>query len=133
MIEETKLGKNPNSLANLHKWKKGESGNPKGRRPNELCFTAIAKKMLPEVCPYDAKGRSWAEYLTERWLAQSVENPAYFRELIERLEGKVAQPISGEGGGPVKVELDVKPKIISAISRLASASGEGKDDPKPQQ
>jgi len=42
------------------------------------------------------------------------------------------QEVTGEGGGPVKVEHDVKDKIISAISRLASASGEGKDDPKPQ-
>ena len=43
------------------------------------------------------------------------------------------QEVTGEGGGPVKVEHDVKDKIISAISRLASASGEGKDDSKPQQ
>jgi hypothetical protein len=96
-MKETKYpnGKHPNSLKNLQKWAKGQSGNPKGRAPNELCFTAIAKKMLPEICPYDAKGRTWAEYLVERWLAQSVKNPAYFHELIERLEGKVVQPIEG--------------------------------------
>ena len=82
-------------MANLHKWKKGQTGNPNGRRPNELCFTAIAKKMLPKVCPYDPKGRSWAEYLTERWLAHSADTATYFLELIERLEGKIVQPIEG--------------------------------------
>lgn len=42
------------------------------------------------------------------------------------------QEVTGEGGGPVKVEHDVKDKIISAISRYASANGEGKGDSKPQ-
>ena len=42
------------------------------------------------------------------------------------------QEVTGEGGGPVKVEHDVKDKIISAIARYASASGAGKDDPKSQ-
>ena len=41
------------------------------------------------------------------------------------------QEFTGEGGGPVKVEHDIKDKIISAISRHATASGEGKDNSKP--
>jgi len=33
----------------------------------------------------------------------AVENASYFRELMDRLEGKVVQPVSGEGGGPIEI------------------------------
>jgi len=111
--KQTKHSISPKSLANLHRWKKGESGNPKGRRPNELCFTAIAKKMLPEVCPYDPKGRSWAEYLTERWLAHSADSATYFLELIERLEGKVTQPIGSDSSMPLVVNVN---RIVAHVT-----------------
>ena len=99
-------GNNPNSRKNLKEIKPGEVRNPKGRARNELCFTSIASEMLPEICPYDPQGRTWAKYLVERWMAQSVKNPAYFHELIERLEGKVVQPIGGEDG-PLTLKIIV--------------------------
>ena len=88
-------GKHPNSLKNLERTKKGEVRNPKGRPTNRLSLTNIAREKLDEVCPYDPKGRTWKEYLVDRWLAHSLNNVTYFRELIERLEGKVVQPIEG--------------------------------------
>jgi len=103
MTEEEKYppGKHPNQLAALRKyqqrWQKGQSGNPKGRAPKELTLTSLAREKLAESCPY-APDKTWAEYLVERWLGHAVENAVYFRELIERLEGKVLQPIGGEGG-----------------------------------
>lgn len=103
MPEETKypIGKHPNSLANLRPCKKGETHNPHGRPTNRLCLTHLAREQLDKVCPYDSQGRKWKDYLVDRWLAQALENPVYFRELMDRLEGKVTQPISGEGGGAV--------------------------------
>jgi hypothetical protein len=90
-----KRGEHPNSLKNLEKgkFKKGEISNPRGRPPNELSLTNLTRETLDQVCPYDTKGRTWKEYLVDRWLALSAENPSYFRELVERLEGKVTQPI----------------------------------------
>ena len=85
-----KRGLHPNSRKNLTR--KGC-----GRPPRELCLTDIAREKLNEPCPYDSKGRPWKIYLVERWLGQSVENAQYFRELMDRLEGKVVQPIGGNG------------------------------------
>lgn len=136
MTEEIKKypnGKHPNSLANLRpQVKGGVARNPHGRPKNRLCLTAIAREKLGEKRPDDPKGRTQGEYLVDQWIEKAAENPVYFRELLERMEGKVTQPISGEDGKPIEVLIDYKDKIISAISRHASASGEGKDDSKPQ-
>ena len=87
----------PNSLANLEKgkFKKGQVANPKGRPPKELCITSILREQLGEPCPY-AEGKTWAEWIARRALELASENPAYFRELLERLEGKVVQPIESQ-------------------------------------
>jgi hypothetical protein len=85
----------------------GNTGNPNGRPRNELTLTNLAREKLGEDCPFDP-GKTWAQYLVDRWLGQSVENVSYFRELIERVEGKVLQPIGGEDGGPIKYEITTK-------------------------
>ena len=71
----------------------GHAGNPnaKGRPHKEFSLTNLTREMIPQVCPYDPKGRTWGEYLVDRWLALATENPSYFKELMERLEGKVGQ------------------------------------------
>ena len=99
-------GQHPNSRKNLKPIQKGETRNPNGRPRNELSLTNCARQKLSEPCPY-AAGKTWLEYLVDRWLAHAVDNPAYFKELMERLEGKVVQPIGGENGQPVKVEIIV--------------------------
>jgi len=129
-----KRGEHPNSLRNLEKgkFKKGQITNPRGRPPNELSLTNLTREMLDQGCPYDKKGRTWKEYLVDRWLALSAENPSYFRELIERLEGKVTQPIDTDvdtkvtfviGKGYVTDEPELRehetnfyPKICSHVS-----------------
>ena len=103
-----KLGRriNPNSLKNLKPCKKGETHNPKGGPRREASLTRIARGMLPKVCPYDSKGRTWGEYLAERWMAESISNASYFKELMDRLEGKVTQPIATDGEVILKVVYD---------------------------
>ena len=78
-------GTHPNSLANLRP-------NLNGRPPKDQCLTSIAREELAKSCPY-APDKTWAQYLVERWLGQCAGHSGYFRELIERLEGKVTQPI----------------------------------------
>ena len=82
-----KRGLHPNSLKNL---KPGQ-----GRPRNELSITNCAREKLTEPCPY-APGQTWLEYLVDRWLGQAAQNPTYFKELIERLEGKIMQPLEAE-------------------------------------
>jgi len=88
-----KHGKNKGGNPN---WVKGVSGNPNGRPKKIASLTSEMKEQLAKVCPYDQQGRTWLQYLVERWLAHSIQNAGYFRELIERLEGKVTQPIEAE-------------------------------------
>ena len=86
-------------------WVKGRSGNPNGRPKKVISLTSEMKAQLTEVCPYDSQGRTWLKYLVDRWLAQSAKQAIYFKELIERLEGKTVQPVGGEDGGPVIVKV----------------------------
>ena len=114
-----KRGEHPNSLKNLEKgkFKKGQITNPRGRPPNELSLTSLTRETLNEVCPYDPQGRTWREYIVDKWLTLSAENPSYFRELIERLEGKVKQPIDAQ------LDTDV---------HFVIGKGYVKDEPEPE-
>lgn len=92
-----KRGEHPNSQKNLEKgqFKKGEVSNPGGRPPKEFCITSILREQLGEPCPY-APGKTWAEWIARRALELAGENPTYYRELLDRVEGKVVQPIEGQ-------------------------------------
>jgi len=97
-------GMHPNSQKNLK-----PGANKNGRPRKELSLTNCAREKLREKCPY-APNQTWLEYLVERWLGQAAENATYFNQLIERLEGKVTQPIGGEGGGPIPITVIEKEK-----------------------
>jgi len=92
-----KRGEHPNSRKNLEKgkFKKGEVSNPRGRPPRELCITDITRDQLGEPCPKDPT-KTWAKYLSDKWLDLACENVWAFKELMERLEGKVVFPIATE-------------------------------------
>jgi hypothetical protein len=91
-------GMNGNSQKNLRP-------NKNGRPKNAHCITDIQRKMLPQPCPYK-QGVTWAEYLAERGMAMASENATYYRELMDRLEGKVTQPIQGDGTITLRVKYD---------------------------
>lgn len=67
----------------------------KGRPTNELSITNIQREMLSQPCPY-ADGKTWAQWLARRGMEMAGENQGYYRELMDRLEGKVTQPVSGD-------------------------------------
>ena len=106
-----KRGLHPNSLNNLEKgrkngFKKGKSGNSNGQS-----ITAIIKEMLNE--PADerwldvadkGKGKTWRQMVAQALLIGAVRgNPGLIKELLDRLEGKVTQPVQNDG----KVELEI--------------------------
>ena len=100
----------------------GSTGNRNGRPRNELSLTNLAREKLGEPCPY-APDKTWAQYLVDRWLGQAVENVTYFRELIERIEGKVLQPIGGQDGEPIKYEISVKDAETKQLTDRLIAGG----------
>jgi len=104
--KEDKRGKHPNSLKNLEigqrmAWNKGKSGNPNG-----YSLTGLVKKLLKEVPEIQIGGkrntRTWRELIVQAWLVGSYQgNATLFKELLERIEGKVALPITGSQGEPL--------------------------------
>lgn len=93
-------------------WKPGQSGNPKGRPKKEMCITSEAKVMLdekaelPDGAPDFMQGWTWARLLAYNMIkASNVPNPSVLAELLNRVEGRVPQPVTGEGGGPVHIKV----------------------------
>jgi hypothetical protein len=118
--EKYPKGKHPSSLKNLegHQFKKGQSGNPRGHPTNRLSLTAIARKELGKPCPL-AKGKTWGQYLVGQWLRNAAKNATYFTELLERMDGKVIQPIGGNPDMPMIVEIH---KIVAHVTEDKNGS-----------
>jgi len=106
-------GLNPNSLKNLtHRIAKGETANPKGRPPKDVCLTSLVKEYM-EQTPTEIDGKpntkTWRELLAQAWILKSLKGDSVlFKELLDRLEGKVTQPIAGENGEPIRYEISVR-------------------------
>ncbi len=96
------------------RWKKGQSGNPKGSEAYPKLFAPILRKLLLEKVPDDPKRRSYAELVCTSLMKQALEGNIYaLRELFERIDGKIPQPqeISGQGGVPLILEIrEIQPK-----------------------
>ena len=85
----SRRGMSPNSQKNLGKGRLGNNHAVKA-----MSITRIQRGMLPLPCPY-AFGKTWGEWLAERGLSLAGESAAYYRETLDRLEGKVTQPVEG--------------------------------------
>lgn len=82
-------------------WKPGQSGNPKGR-PKGRTITEAINRLLSEKTD---DGKTVAEALVEAAVKHAEKgNHAFFREIVDRHEGKVPLPIVGEAGGPVVIQ-----------------------------
>jgi len=109
-------------------------GNPKNNHAKKDCsITRIQRGMMAELCPY-AKDPTWtwAYALAEAGMKDALTEEKARENLKDRLEGKVTQPIGGEGGGPIEVDIDAKGKILSAINRFAARAGEAEGDKQPE-
>jgi len=89
----------------------GKSGNPnKGRPRKDYSIISLAKEMLDQpaderfLSPSDY-GKTWRQAIAKALLVGALRlNPGIMKELLDRLEGKPAQPIvGGEEGLPILV------------------------------
>ena len=93
-------GLHPNSLKNLRP-------NLNGRPTKLISLTAQLKEDILKPVEGDKQHRTWLELLSQAWLRAALKNPAYFKELLERIEGRVTQPIAGEEGQPLRHIIQV--------------------------
>lgn len=120
--EKHTQGKHPNSLANLKPMRKGDpSRNPKGRPKRGLCISEALRAILESKDPKD--GKLIADKVAEVIVSGALKGDARMIEvLLDRTEGKVAQPISGAISAEVNV--DYRGKLLDAISRHSARGGE---------
>ncbi len=82
-------------------FRKGQSGNPKGRPKKELCLTEALREELQNVSPADASGqnRTWMQLIVEATMRLAIKgNSAALKEVWERVDGKVKDNVNVEGG-----------------------------------
>lgn len=80
-----------------HQWKRGQSGHPQGRPPKNLSLVSLIKERL-ENYPEDAKTIALAVIS----LAKGKDMRA-IEELLNRIDGKVAERHKIEGEMPVQI------------------------------
>jgi len=104
----------------------GKSGNPNGKPRKDLTLTSLLKEQIDTVPPGEKQGRTWRQLLVLAWLTGAMKNPVLMKELLDRLEGKVPQSISGENGQPIKHEMTIN-VVSDAAKKLTEEiiAGEG--------
>ena len=107
-MEEKKYapGKHPNSLKNLHSYKKGETGNPHGRPRKEQSITEALRVLL-------RAGAITPEALAESWLKRALNNSKELEMLLDRTEGKVMQPVGGDPEHPITITSIVAHVVVN--------------------
>ncbi len=90
-------------------FKPGQSGNPAGGGARPRLFLDALNRSIAQD---DGKKLRQA---AEKLIALAVKGEAWaIQMLAERLDGKVAQAITGEGGGPVQFEQIVRTVVDPA-------------------
>lgn len=72
------------------RWKKGQSGNPKGRPPGESITAALRARLEEQVPGLDHK--TYKAMLVDVLLREGMKGkPEAIREILDRTEGKAKQ------------------------------------------
>jgi len=100
-----------------HRWKKGVSGNPRGRPKKRDSLTSLLKEEIKKVCPADRQKRTYEELMVLATLQLAMKgNAVALKEVWERLDGKVLQTEKLQFGGAdgrlikIKVVYDDEPE-----------------------
>ena len=88
-------------------FEKGKSGNP-GGRPKEKPFAEALRMELAAA----GKDHKALRLIARNLIALACKDEATampaIREIADRMDGKVAQTVEGEDGGPIKLVVEWK-------------------------
>ena len=91
-----------------HRWKKGESGNPKGR-PKGLSLGQLLDQEIEAICPQDKEERSWKQLIVMATLQLAIKgHNGALNQVWDRLDGKVPQGLIGGNGEALTSAITVK-------------------------
>lgn len=115
-----KRGMSPNSRDNLALGRKANH-----RTAKDYSITRIVKDMANDPAEErwlevedKGKGLTWRQGAAKRiWIEAVRGNAKIISELNDRLEGKVTQPVSGEGGQPIKTEIIVSSDAAKNLTK----------------
>jgi hypothetical protein len=99
---KNRAGKNGNVPPAHARFKPGQSGNPNGR-PRETSLTAIIRRVLAEAD--EEHGTKGEKLIAVALRAADKGDFRYFKELIERNDGKVPDRIADADGNKLIVEV----------------------------
>ena len=99
-----KRGLHPNSLKNLENGRRPWH-NEKGRPKKDVSLTSLLKVEIEKIPPEEKQGKTWRQILVLAWLRGAMTNSTLLSLLLERLEGKVVQPVAGEDGKPIVIKV----------------------------
>lgn len=114
---------------NLTPWKKGQSGNPDGRRATSLTRLLREAMARTELCGQATPDGKLVEVaFVEACIAHAIKgNASYASQIWDRMEGNVSQPSTVVAFDASKMTDD------EILARLASVAGgvatSGPDDP----
>lgn len=114
MAEHKSQGRRPPPPAE-HRWKKGVSGNPRGRPKKRDSLTGLLKEEIKKICPADRQKRTWEELMVLATLQLAMKgNAAALKEVWERLDGKILQTdkvqLTGANGREIKIRVVYEPE-----------------------
>ncbi len=109
-----KQRENSGKKSNLKSWKKGQSGNPKGRPKKADCLTSLLKEEIEKVDPRDRHKRTYRELIVIATMRLAMKgNAAALREVWDRMDGKVKDEVEMKGS------VDLVQRLLKGRERLA--------------
>ncbi|MGH9786129.1 MAG: DUF5681 domain-containing protein [Terriglobia bacterium] len=117
MADTRDSGRRPTPPAE-HRWKKGVSGNPRGRPKKRDTLTSLLKEEIKKICPADRQKRTYEELMVLATLQLAMKgNAVALKEVWERLDGKVLQTgkvqLAGADGREIKINVVYDDKPVS--------------------